>query len=137
MWKHWIDAAWTLSCCGGEEAYKSVDGVAENEGFFDTDYFMVALRTEQLFGPVTADDVNVYQELRSDDEEDAYDDGEALAAPVAPLEYESDVDSNDSFEDDSDLFEQDDDAMRRLMWCIFDQTRSGKTVLYRIVYRLI
>ncbi|POM66722.1 Hypothetical protein PHPALM_17369 [Phytophthora palmivora] len=123
-----------------EEEFKSEEGVADDVGVFDSDYFMEALRREQLFGPVAVDDVNVGEEMISDDEEDADDGGDALDVPAASLEYESDVDSDGDFEDDSDTFEQDDDAMRGLSWRIFDQARSyelkltGATDFYNGLY---
>ncbi|POM62847.1 hypothetical protein PHPALM_27940 [Phytophthora palmivora] len=109
-----------------EEEFKSEEGVADDVGVFDSVYFMDALRRGQLFGPVTVDDTKVGEEMISDDEEDADDGGDALGVPAASPEYESDVDSDGDFEDDSDTFEQDDDAMRGLRWRIFDQAISDE-----------
>ncbi|POM60631.1 hypothetical protein PHPALM_30497 [Phytophthora palmivora] len=46
-----------------EEEFKTEEGVADDVGVFDSDYFMDALRREQLFGPVAEDDVNVGEEM--------------------------------------------------------------------------
>ncbi|POM72432.1 hypothetical protein PHPALM_10850 [Phytophthora palmivora] len=96
---------------------------------FDTDHFMEALRTERLLGPLEADDVNLCKEPFRD--EDEVDDGEdALDVPSADhSDYESDVDSDEDFEDDSDAFQQDDVAVRTLResgWKIYDEFHCGK-----------
>ncbi|KUF85623.1 hypothetical protein AM587_10002377 [Phytophthora nicotianae] len=119
-----------------EEEAKRDEGSADDVAVFDTENFMEALRSEQLFGPVPADDVNVCtddDQGADDDDDDAEDDGDALGVPAAPLEYESEVESDSDFEDDSDAFAQDDDAMRGLRWRVFDQNKSGKSVSYRIL----
>ncbi|POM60427.1 hypothetical protein PHPALM_30725 [Phytophthora palmivora] len=100
-----------------EEAYEETKTGSGNDNavdVLDTDHFMEALRTEGLFGPLKADDVNPCKEPFHD--EDEFDDGEdALDVPSADhSDYESDVDSDEDFEDDSDAFQQDDVAMRTL-----------------------
>ncbi|ETP27065.1 hypothetical protein F441_00386 [Phytophthora nicotianae CJ01A1] len=115
-----------------EEEAKRDEGSADDVAVFDTENFMEALRSEQLFGPVPADDVNVCtddDQDADDDDDDAEDDGDALGVPAASLEYESEVESDSDFEDDSDAFAQDDDAMRGLRWRVFDQNKSDELQL--------
>ncbi|POM75938.1 hypothetical protein PHPALM_6887 [Phytophthora palmivora] len=113
------------------DSYESCSDTANDNALdvFDTDHFMEALQTEKLFGPLEADDVNLCKEPFHD--EDEVDDGEdALDVPLADhSDYESDVDSDEDFEDDSDAFQQDYVAMRTLGdsgWKIYDELHCGK-----------
>ncbi|KAI9998425.1 hypothetical protein PInf_002812 [Phytophthora infestans] len=89
---------------------------------FDTEGFIDAMRTEVLFGPLATDDIRVSSEpfpddAESDDEDDAYD---------------SEIESDTEFEDESELFRQDDDAMRQLGlsgWKLYDENHSGELQL--------
>ncbi|KAG1685457.1 hypothetical protein DVH05_008347 [Phytophthora capsici] len=100
---------------------------------FDSPEFIDAMRSEQLFGAVDADDVNVSREALPCQEE-----VESISDPVddpLPDYYESEVDSDSDFDDESHLFEQDNDAMRVLTasgWDLYDERHSCKSVLYRI-----
>lgn len=104
---------------------------------FDTEGFIDAMRTEVLFGPLATDDINVSSEPFPDDGE-SDDEDDAVAPPSAVcVEYESEIESDTEFEDESELFRQDDDAMRQLGlsgWKLYDENHSGnKSVCYRIV----
>ncbi|KUF81618.1 hypothetical protein AM587_10011131 [Phytophthora nicotianae] len=95
---------------------------------FDSPHFIDAMRTERLFGPLDADDVNIaehYLEPRED--------VESVRDPVdTPVDlsdsYETEVESDDDFEDDSNEFGQDDTAMRAMAASgreIYDQNHCG------------
>ncbi|KAL3657252.1 PiggyBac transposable element-derived 4 [Phytophthora oleae] len=86
------------------------------------------MRTEKLFGPVSADDVNMSRPFRGDDEVESENDAVGVPAGI-PDAYESEVESDDEFEDDSNMFEQDDDAMRTMSatgWDLYDDHHSGE-----------
>ncbi|KAI9982688.1 hypothetical protein PInf_008675 [Phytophthora infestans] len=81
---------------------------------FDTEGLIDAMRTEVLFGPLATDDINVSSEPFPDDGE-SDDEDDAVASPSAAcVEYESEIESDTKFKDESELFRQDDDAMRQL-----------------------
>ncbi|ETP22213.1 hypothetical protein F441_04405 [Phytophthora nicotianae CJ01A1] len=95
---------------------------------FDSPHFIDAMRTERLFGPLDVDDVNIaehYLEPRED--------VESVRDPVdTPVDlsdsYETEVESDDDFEDDSNEFGQDDTAMRAMAASgreIYDQNHCG------------
>ncbi|POM70679.1 Hypothetical protein PHPALM_12849, partial [Phytophthora palmivora] len=94
---------------------------------FDSLYFIEAMRAEMLFGPVAADDVNISEHPLAPEEE-----VESISDPVdAPANlsdyYESEVESDYEFEDESSGFAQDDTVMRAMAatgWEVYDQHHS-------------
>ncbi|POM70224.1 Hypothetical protein PHPALM_13367 [Phytophthora palmivora] len=94
---------------------------------FDSPHFIDAMRAERLFGPVAADDVNISEHPLAPEEE-----VESISDPVdAPANlsdyYESEVESDYEFEDESSGFAQDDTVMRAMAatgWEVYDQHHS-------------
>ncbi|GMF14491.1 unnamed protein product [Phytophthora fragariaefolia] len=94
---------------------------------FDSPRFIDAMRAERLFGPVAADDVNINEHRLAPEEE-----VKSISDPVdAPADlsdyYESEVESDDEFEDESSEFAQDDTVMRAMAatgWEVYDQHHS-------------
>ncbi|ETL85036.1 hypothetical protein L917_15297 [Phytophthora nicotianae] len=91
---------------------------------FNRDDVLDAMRVENLFGPIAADDINVAGEsfaygAESEDDDEAFDE-----TGSDEEEFADEVESDREFEDESDLFQQDDPAMRELGnsgWEIYDQ----------------
>ncbi|GMF50293.1 unnamed protein product [Phytophthora fragariaefolia] len=102
---------------------------------FDSLHITDAMRCERLFGPVDADDINISEDFVEPKEEvesvsDPVNAPEYLSVPheSAIDSYESDLESDDEFKDDSSLFEQDYVAMRAMGasgWDIYDRNHSG------------
>ncbi|KAI9980193.1 hypothetical protein PInf_026678 [Phytophthora infestans] len=117
------------------EVYTKPDERSDTLDDFDGEEFLAALRSEALFEPTASDNINVVEEPILD-EYNLEDDESAFEEQGNDFgDYESDIESDPEFEDESVLFEQDDDEMRVLgnsRWDIYDEAHGGKSVLNRI-----
>lgn len=125
----------TASVGHGKEESKRGSGVANGLDEFDCDSYMDALRGELLFDKIDPADINVGYGSASDVSSELGTE-EELDVPAEPESvYESEVDSDSDFDDDSSAFLQDDTNMRQLTatgWDIYDEHHSGKCSTYRI-----
>ncbi|KAJ8524872.1 hypothetical protein ON010_g16244 [Phytophthora cinnamomi] len=106
-----------------EEA--KTDDEPDDLGAFERDNFMDAMRAENLFPPLTPDDVNVVPDIFSVSDES--EEGDSAFYDIDPEleEFVDDVESDSEYEDEGENFQQDDDEMRGLEWEIFDQDHCG------------